>query len=166
LLYRCIYTEAAILETLRLSSIAPTINHVATKDVKFCGFDIPKGTIIFVNFHANHHDPKVWGKDVAVFRPQRFLSPDGKRLIEHEAFMPFSTGRRVCMAKGFAMDTVFLFAANLALNFEVTLHGCQEKSSLEPESGQPSLSPISSTVVMKQRKTPSKCQTLNMPLES
>jgi len=153
-LYRCVYTEAAILETLRLASIAPTINHVATKDVNFRGFDIPKGTIIFVNFHANHYDPKVWGEDVDVFRPERFLTPDEKTLIQHEAYMPFSTGRRLCMAKSFTLETVFLFAANLVLNFEVSLNESQGKPSLEPEIGQPSLSPVSSMVVMKERKAP------------
>ncbi len=37
--------EAAIMETLRLSSMVPTlVPHVTNVDLKFHGYDIPKGT--------------------------------------------------------------------------------------------------------------------------
>ena len=47
------------------------------------------------NLYAIHHDEKTWG-DPYAWRPERFLSPDGKTLIKHEAFVPFSIGKRIC----------------------------------------------------------------------
>jgi len=149
--FSLVYTEAVILETLRLSSIAPvSVPHAATEDVNFHGYDIPKGTIIFANLYANHHDPEIWGEDVKEFRPERFLSPDETTVIRHEALMPFSTGRRVCLGETLARDSLFLFAANLALNFEVTVENGKQKPTLEISRGI-TLGPLSSTVLMKER---------------
>ena len=145
------YTEAVILETLRLSSIAPvSVPHAATEDVKFHGYDIPKGTIVFANLYANHRDPEIWGEDVEEFRPERFLSPDETTVVRHEALIPFSIGRRVCLGETLARDTLFLFAANLAQNFEVTVKIGQQEPPLEIKRTL-TLAPVSSTVAMKER---------------
>jgi len=146
-----VYTEAVILETFRLSSIVGALNHTATEDVRFHGYDIPKGTMVFINLHANHHDPEIWGNDVEEYRPERFLSPDEATLLDHEGLMPFSTGRRKCLAESFARETLFLFAANLGLNFEVALPEGQHAPSLNSEIGQLTLSPSSNNLIMKER---------------
>jgi len=127
------------------------VPHAATENTKFHGYDIPKGTIVFANLYANHHDPKVWGEDVGQFRPERFLTADGSTVVRHEALIPFSIGRRVCLGETLARDTLFLFAANLAQSFEVVVCQGQEKPPLECQIGQLTLSPANSSVVMKER---------------
>ncbi|XP_035712902.1 cytochrome P450 2J5-like [Folsomia candida] len=87
------YTEALIAETLRFSTITPQgVQHRAMKDQEYKGYLIPKDTVITANVHYIHFDPKVW-TDPENFRPDRFLSPDGKTFKKHDALIPFSTGR-------------------------------------------------------------------------
>lgn len=64
-------------------------------------------------------DPGIWG-DPDVFRPERFLSPDGTSVLRHEALLPFSTGRRVCLGESLARDELFLFSSSLFQRFRVT----------------------------------------------
>jgi cytochrome P450 family 1 subfamily A polypeptide 1/cytochrome P450 family 1 subfamily D len=68
------------------------VQHRATEDVNFQGFFIPKDTLIIPNLYCAMKDEKVWG-DPNSFRPERFLSPDETKVVRHEAFMPFSTGK-------------------------------------------------------------------------
>ncbi|ODM89326.1 Cytochrome P450 1A2, partial [Orchesella cincta] len=112
------YTEAVLLETLRLSSIVPLgLPHRMVKDTIFHDYFLPKNVTVISNLWAIHHDPKIWGDDVNEFRPERFLSDNNTRVIRHEALMPFSAGRRQCLGEGLARDTMFLFLANILQKF-------------------------------------------------
>ncbi|XP_021956868.1 methyl farnesoate epoxidase [Folsomia candida] len=113
------YTEALIAETLRFSSITPQgVQHRAMKDHEYKGYLIPKDTVIMANVYHIHFDPKVWG-DPENFRPERFLSPDGKTFKKHDALIPFSTGRRQCLGETLARDSLFLFSTNIAQRFDI-----------------------------------------------
>jgi cytochrome P450 family 2 subfamily U polypeptide 1 len=71
------YTEACVLETLRISSVVPlSLFHRATEDVVVGGVLIPKDTTVISNLYGVHHDPTIWGKNVEDFVPERFLSPN------------------------------------------------------------------------------------------
>jgi len=113
------YTEAMIAETLRFSSItAAGVPHKVLNDTEYKGYFFPKGTSIFHNAHYIHHNPEIWG-DPENFRPERFLSPDGKTFKKHEALMPFSVGRRQCLGETLARDSLFLFSTNVFQRFMV-----------------------------------------------
>ncbi|XP_035714572.1 methyl farnesoate epoxidase [Folsomia candida] len=129
------YTEAVIAETLRFSSITPQgVSHRAMRDQEFHGYLIPKDTIITANVFHIHFDPKIWG-DPDNFRPERFLSPDGKTFKKHEALLPFSIGRRQCLGETLARDSLFLFATNVVQRFNLEFdnngpdHGFESKLS-------------------------------------
>jgi cytochrome P450 len=140
------------METLRKASVSPVnLVHKCTTDVKFQGYDIPKGTHIFGNIHDAHHDPEVWG-DPEVFRPERFLTPDGTSIVKHESLIPFSTGKRVCIGKTFARDSLFLFITNLAHTFHILPpEAPEEMPTMEIKFGQLTLGPVSSMMCMKER---------------
>ncbi|ODM92571.1 Methyl farnesoate epoxidase [Orchesella cincta] len=90
------YTEAILLETLRLSSVTPLgAPHRMIADTMVYDYFLPKDTTIIANLYGIHHDPKIWGEDVNEFRPERFLSEDETRVIRHDALMPFSAGKRI-----------------------------------------------------------------------
>ena len=61
----------------------------------FRGYDIKKGTTVIANIYSVHFDQKTWG-DPENFRPERFLSTDGKTVIRNDALIPFSIGKRQC----------------------------------------------------------------------
>ena len=90
------FAEAFICETLRKSPVLPfSIPHLTMEDTKIGGFDVPAGEILIYNVYAIHHDVKTWG-DPENFRPERFLSEDGQKVIKPEAFIPFGSGKRLC----------------------------------------------------------------------
>jgi len=68
------------------------------------------------NNHYIHYNQKIWG-DPQNFRPERFLSPDGKVFKKHEALLAFSVGRRQCLGETLARDTLFLFITNIFQRF-------------------------------------------------
>lgn len=75
--YRLPYTHAAVLETLRCSTILPTPSaREATDDFYFRGYPIKKGTSLITNVHAVHYSKSLWG-DPQNFRPERFLNASG-----------------------------------------------------------------------------------------
>ncbi|XP_072175490.1 cytochrome P450 2J4-like [Diadema setosum] len=114
------YTEATLMEVLRFRPIAPSgVPHRCTVDMKVRDYDIPKDTNIGINVLYIHHDPKIWG-DPEVFRPERFLSEDGKEVVKNEAYLPFGVARRVCLGEQLAKMEMFLFFTNVLQRFKVT----------------------------------------------
>nr|KAG5689236.1 hypothetical protein BaRGS_014892 [Batillaria attramentaria] len=126
------YLEATTTEVLRIAPVTPlSVPHATSCDVSFAGYTIPKGTMVIPNLYSVLHDPEVW-EDPDTFRPERFIGPDGK-LIRHDEFIPFSTGRRVCLGESLARMELFLYLAAMIQHFRF----------LPPENGQlPSLEGI------------------------
>lgn len=126
------FTEATILETLRLAS-SPIVPHVATKDSTIQGFDVDEGTMILFNSYNLNMSEAFW-TEPKKFNPMRFLvknQPDNCNNNEAEAteryvinkpenFFPFSCGRRACL--GYKMVTTITFSAiaNLCLKFKLS----------------------------------------------
>ncbi|XP_022087531.1 cytochrome P450 2J3-like isoform X1 [Acanthaster planci] len=111
------YTNAVISEVQRVRPVAPfTLPYATTQEFQLKGHTIPKGIKVIINLWAMMNDPKVWDRPEE-FNPGRFLSKDGKKMIQHEAFIPFSTGRRSCLGEGLAKTELFLFATNLFQRF-------------------------------------------------
>ena len=85
------YTEAAVMECLRMSTFVPISEpHQTLEDTTLAGYHIPEGSNVLANLYAAHMDEAFWG-DPHVFRPERFLDVDG-RVFWPEAYMPFSEG--------------------------------------------------------------------------
>ncbi|GIY91471.1 cytochrome P450 2J2 [Caerostris extrusa] len=86
------YTHTVIMEIMRWKTIVPlNLMHCTVADTTVGGYDIPKGTIVIANFGNVHHDPRYW-KEPEKFKPERFLSEDGKSIVKSSNFMPFSLG--------------------------------------------------------------------------
>ena len=124
-----------ILEVLRKSSIAPIgVFHEAVADTKFHGYDIPKGTWVASNVYGVHHSPEYW-EYPEEFKPENFLSADGKSVKRSEALLAFSVGKRACLGENLARDELFLFLANLYQRFETKLAEESLNVGIEPKPG-------------------------------
>ena len=64
-------------------------------------------------------DKDHWG-DPEVFRPERFLDPEGK-LVKDEWMIPFGAGKRACLGEILARSTLFLFFTTLLQEFTFTI---------------------------------------------
>ena len=86
------YLEATIHEALRMIAPIPVMPaHTVREDVTLQGYTIPRNANILANLHAVHHDPKSF-PEPDVFRPERFLDPDG-HLVKDDHIIPFGMGK-------------------------------------------------------------------------
>ncbi|XP_033120116.1 steroid 17-alpha-hydroxylase/17,20 lyase-like isoform X1 [Anneissia japonica] len=114
------YTEATIMEIMRYKTGAPlTLTHRAMKDSKIGTYNVPEDTWVFINLWALHNDPKYWNSPEK-FKPDRFLDPSNSVKQRLPSYLPFSTGRRVCVGESLAKANLFLTFVWLIQNYKFT----------------------------------------------
>ncbi|KAG7535691.1 Cytochrome P450 [Arabidopsis thaliana x Arabidopsis arenosa] len=110
---KCPYLTNVISETLRLYPAAPLlVPHASSADCEVAGFDIPRGTWLFVNAWAIQRDPKVWD-DPEAFKPERFESE-----THRGKYLPSGIGRRACPGMGLAQLVLSLALGSLIQCFD------------------------------------------------
>ncbi|XP_066273784.1 cytochrome P450 2J4-like [Branchiostoma lanceolatum] len=114
------YTEAVITEVMRISPISPLgPPHATSNDTNLFGYDIPEGTMVWPVLWSVFYDP-VHYPEPGVFKPHRFLNENGQ-FVKDPTFIPFSTGRRICLGENLAKMELFLFFAHLLQHFTFKL---------------------------------------------
>ncbi|KAL4566312.1 hypothetical protein LXL04_030426 [Taraxacum kok-saghyz] len=110
-----VYLQAIIKETMRLYPALPlSVPHESTEDCIVGGYNVPKGTRLFVNTWKIQHDPKIW-EDPFEFIPERFLTSMNDIDVkgQHFELIPFGSGRRMCLGMSFALKVVLLILASI-----------------------------------------------------
>src|SRR6516164_6786207 len=104
------YTTQVIKEALRIYPPLPITIRRSLKDGMLGRYRIRKGDIILVGTLAAQRDPRYWGPDPDRFDPGQFAAEKVADRPRH-AMIPFSIGRRQCMAQEvtFMMLRVVLF---------------------------------------------------------
>ncbi|XP_052603442.1 cytochrome P450 2D28-like isoform X2 [Peromyscus californicus insignis] len=122
------FTNAVIHEVQRFGDISPlNLPCITSRDIKVQGFLIPKGTTLIPNLSSVLKDETVWEKPLQ-FHPEHFLDAQG-RFVKHEAFMPFSAGRRACLGEPLARMELFLFFTYLMQCFSFLVPDGQPRPS-------------------------------------
>ncbi|GFR19910.1 cytochrome P450 18a1 [Trichonephila clavata] len=115
------YTEACIAELMRWRTIVPlNLLRYTLQNTELNGYFIPKHTTVLSVLWAMDHDENLWGNDVHEYKPERFLSPDGQKVVKPEYAAPFSVGKRSCPGKSLAEIEVFLYIVAILQKFEVS----------------------------------------------
>lgn len=119
-LKRCTYLKAAISETLRVWPVVPQNYRLSSRNTT-----LPRGggkdgsepifvrngqTVVWLTW-AIHRDKDIYGKDADIFRPERWLEPEMRKI--GFAYTPFGGGPRICLGQQFALTEVSYTAVRL-----------------------------------------------------
>lgn len=113
------YLDLVIKESMRLFPVLPIIGRLATKDVVLNTCTIPAGSNILIIMFNTHRNPKYWGDDAHLFRPDRFL-PENISQIHPYAFGPFSGGHRICIGMKYGMNVMKVILTHFLRNYKVS----------------------------------------------
>ncbi|KAF2745932.1 cytochrome P450 [Sporormia fimetaria CBS 119925] len=127
------YLNAICNETLRLYPTIPGTSRVAVRDTSINGQFIPKGTLTFIVPWATNRDPKFWGEDAEVFRPDRWIDADTGRANymggadSNYSFLTFLHGPRSCIGEKFARAELRALLAAFVGTFAIQMADPDEK---------------------------------------
>ncbi|XP_042559339.1 cytochrome P450 2F2-like isoform X2 [Clupea harengus] len=112
------YVQAVIHEAQRVADTVPlSMIHTTTADTHTQGYSIPKGTMIIPYLSSALREEGQW-KSPHDFNPENFLNERGE-FVKPDAFMPFSTGSRMCLGEGLARMELFLILVTLLRRFRL-----------------------------------------------
>jgi cytochrome P450 len=116
------YLNGIMNETFRLYPTVPVTFRQATKDTHLADHPIPEGTTVAVSMWMTNRSPALWGADANDFRPERWISPDGRPNQSGGAtgnydFLTFLHGPRSCIGQGFARAEMRCLLAALVRGF-------------------------------------------------
>ena len=115
---RLSYVRAIIKEVIRWRPAIRLADHAATEDGLYEGMFIPKGATCTANIWQCNHDRAIFGDDADDFKPERHLGENGELLpgpkeTNQEGHVSFGFGRRVCVGRHLANDSLFIFTARI-----------------------------------------------------
>ncbi|KAF7005156.1 hypothetical protein CFC21_020301 [Triticum aestivum] len=111
------YMRMVIKETFRLHPPAPLLNRTNEEDCKIMGYDMLKGTNIYINVFAISQDPQYWNNPEE-FNPERFENSNMDYNGTCFEFTPFGFGRRLCPGITFASSIFEMALANFLYHFD------------------------------------------------
>ncbi|XXG75951.1 hypothetical protein AAC387_Pa08g0412 [Persea americana] len=115
------YLSAILKEVLRLHAPFPFL--VPRSPSQACnvgGYMVPTGARVMVNVWAIQRDPDIWAEPLE-FRPERFLMDATSKCDfngQDFRYLPFGSGRRVCVGIPMAERMVMYVLASLIHSFE------------------------------------------------
>lgn len=113
------YCNAVIKESLRCYPVAWITQRIAVEDVEIRGYQIAKGTFIFLSPWILHHDPR-WHTEPNTFSPERWLK-DKSEQPARNTYIPFGGGPHICLGNGLAMMEGVLLLATLLQHFHIAV---------------------------------------------
>jgi cytochrome P450 len=110
---KLVYTEQAIMETLRIEPVVPYLFRRVVKDDVVGGLPAPKGLNVFLDAKSLNLNNTLWS-DPTQFNPDRF-APEKKH--DRNLFLPFGAGGRMCPGSHVAMIEMKVVIALLIRHF-------------------------------------------------
>ena len=113
------YTRMILEEAMRLYPPVWQLMRRAIQDDEIGGFHIPANSYILWSPYISHRHSDFWEKPEQ-FYPEHFSTERSAKRLRH-AYMPFSSGPRICVGNAFAMTEAQLILATIAQQYRVSL---------------------------------------------
>lgn len=127
------YIEGIVKETMRLHPVAPLLApRLAREDCKVAGYDVLKGTRVFVSVWTIGRDPALWDEPDE-FCPERFIGKSMDVKGHDFELLPFGAGRRMCPGYSLGLKVIQSNLANLLHGFKWELPNGVNKENLDME---------------------------------
>ncbi|CAO2830529.1 unnamed protein product [Amaranthus hypochondriacus] len=118
---KLVYLHGALCETLRLyAPVAFESKNPTKPDILPSGHHVTPNMQIIFNLYAMERMKTIWGDDCNEFKPERWITEQGK--IRHEPsykFFVFNARPRTCLGKEMAFTQMKLVAAALIQNYVI-----------------------------------------------
>ncbi|PWZ24543.1 Ent-isokaurene C2-hydroxylase [Zea mays] len=125
------YLKLVVKEALRLHCPVPLLLPRKCREAcQVMGYDIPKGTCVFVNVWAICRDPRYW-EDAEEFKPERFENSNLDYKGTYYEYLPFGSGRRMCPGANLGVANLELALASLLYHFDWKLPSGQEPKDVD-----------------------------------
>nr|XP_009762791.1 PREDICTED: cytochrome P450 CYP749A22-like [Nicotiana sylvestris] len=109
-------------ECMRLYPRVITMTRKVKREVRLGSMTLPANMTIFMPILALHHDPQIWGKDVHIFKPERFAEGVAKATNNNAAaFFPFGLGPRTCVGLNFTTNEAKIALSMILQRYKFTL---------------------------------------------
>lgn len=123
------YLDACIKEAFRLHPAAglPMERIVPAQGVDIAGHFVPGGTIVGCSAWVLHRNKDIFGDDVDVYRPERWLVDETRDRDQEEArikemtgmMLQFGMGSRTCIGKNISLLEIYKLVPSVLRRFEV-----------------------------------------------
>ncbi len=120
------YTRMVVDETLRLYPPVWNIARQTVSDDALGGVDISAGSGIVVSPFLVHRHEEFW-EEPERFEPRRFEGGEGKH-VGAFAYIPFASGRHLCLGRAFALTEAIVGLATMAQRYRFRM---REESPVE-----------------------------------
>ncbi|XP_016449378.1 premnaspirodiene oxygenase-like [Nicotiana tabacum] len=112
------YLKLVIKETLRLHPPLPLmLPKECREETNINGYTIPLKSKVMVNVWAIGRDPKYWD-DAESFKPERYEQSSVDFVGNNFEYLPFGSGRRICLGISFGIVNIYLPLAQLLYYFD------------------------------------------------
>ncbi|KAM7192308.1 putative cytochrome P450 E-class, group I [Naviculisporaceae sp. PSN 640] len=116
------YLQAVLYEGIRMmpSIVLGFPKCVPAAGDTICGIRVPEGTEVFQNYRAVMRDQAVFGEDVSIFRPERWIecSEEKKAQMTRHVESVFGFGRWQCLGRTLAWTEMNKVVVELVRNFD------------------------------------------------
>lgn len=120
------YLDMVVKESMRILPSVWCFMREPTEDFPIGDQIVPKGGYVLISPYILQHDHRFFDKPEE-FRPERF-SEENEKKIPKGAYVPFSSGPRVCLGKNFAMMEAKLILGTLVQRCAMTIPADYELS--------------------------------------
>ena len=120
------YLDACIKEAFRMHPAAglPLERITPPEGIEINGVWIPGNTIVGCSAWVIHKRPEIWGTDVEIYRPERWLEANETKRKEMDGTLfQFGAGSRTCIGKNISLLEIYKLVPSFLRRFEVCLGG-------------------------------------------